>query len=88
MGGVALILTGLGQLLQLAGGLQAVVDLDPGAIILGVNLALAVLLAAARTVDQALGALGDGANSTCLTQDALTAEAAGFFPHAEADSFA
>ena len=44
--------------------LQLVEDERPGAVHLGIHLALAVAGAAAGTVDQALGAAGDGADGT------------------------
>ena len=85
---MTLVSTSLAQLVQLVGCLQTLVDLDPSAGILRINLALAVLLAAAGAVNEALSTLGDGADSTGLTQDALTAETASFFPNAKLNSFA
>ena len=56
---------------------QALVDLLPGAVLLGVNFALAVLGAAALAVDQALGAVHNGANAAGDVQIALGAGTAG-----------
>ena len=56
---------------------QTLVNLFPCAVLLGVNLALAVLRAAALAVDQALGAVHDGADAAGDVQIALGAGAAG-----------
>lgn len=53
-----------------------------------VDLALAVLLAAAGTVDKALGTLGHRTDAAGLAQNAVAAEMARLFPDAEADGFA
>ena len=56
---------------------QALVNLFPGAVLLGVNFAFAVLGAAALAVDQALGAVHNGADAAGDVQIALGAGAAG-----------
>ena len=58
--------------------LQTLVNLFPGAVLLGINFALAVLGAAALTVDQALGAVHNGADAAGDVQIALGAGTAGF----------
>ena len=71
-------LNGLGlELLQAALGGQAGVDLLPGAVLVGADLALAVLRAAALAVDEALGAVHDGADAAGEVQIALGAGVAG-----------
>ena len=56
---------------------QALVDLLPGAVLIGIDLALAVLRAAALTVHQALCAVHDGADAAGHVQIALGAGVAG-----------
>ena len=58
--------------------LQAVVDKLPAAIAVPVDLALAVDSAAAGTVEQALGAKGDGTETAGTIDDAFAAERAIF----------
>ena len=65
------------ELLQAALGGEALVDLLPGAVLVGADLALAVLRAAALAVDQALGAVHDGADAAGEVQIALGAGVAG-----------
>ena len=76
--GVTLVGSGGKQPVFLAQFHQPVVDLDPGAIIFRVDLALAVLLAAAGTVDQTLGTLGNGADAAGAAQHAVAAHPAVF----------
>ena len=77
----------MAELIELTDLFQTLVDLDPCAVIFRVDFALAVLLAAAGAVDQALGALGHGTDTAGLAENAVAAVVAGFFPYAEADSF-
>ena len=62
--GVALVCSGVQQLILLANGHQTVVDLNPRAVIFRVGLTFAVFLAAAGTIHQAFGTFGNGANLT------------------------
>ena len=65
------------ELLGAALLLQTLIDLLPGAVLHGIDFALAVLGAAALAVDQALGAVHDGADAAGDVQIALGAGAAG-----------
>ena len=79
---VVLVSAGHAQLILLPKRHQTVVDLDPRTVVLGISLALAVLLAAARAVDKALGALGHGADAAGRAEYAVAAHAAVFVEHA------
>ena len=85
---VVLVSAGHAQLILLPKRHQTVVDLDPRTVVLGISLALAVLLAAARAVDQTLGTLGHGADAAGLAEHAVAAEVAGLFPNAKAHGLA
>ena len=69
----------LQELLRPALLLKALIDVFPRAVLLGVDLALAVLGAAALAVHQALGAVRDGADTAGGVQIALGAGTAGLF---------
>ena len=72
--GVVTQLDGLGsQFAQTALSCQLLLDLLPGAVLVGADFALAVLGAAALAVEQALGAVNDGADAAGDVQVALSA---------------
>ena len=63
---------------------QTLVDEGPGAVLVLVNLALALVGAAARPVEQVLGADGNGADAAGFSQHALPACPAALKPGAAA----
>ena len=72
--GIVTDLNALGsQFSQTALSSQTLLDLLPGAVLIGADLTLAVLGAATLTVDQALGAVNDGADAAGHVQIALSA---------------
>ncbi len=76
--GVVANLDGLcGQLADAALGGQTLLNLFPGAVLVGIDLTLAVLRAAALAVDQALGAVHDGTDAAGDVEVALGAGIAG-----------
>ena len=83
--GVITNLNGLGsQLAQTALCRQTLLDLFPGAVLVRADLALAVLGTAALAVDQALGAVHDGADAAGHVQIALSAGIAGLLGQSHA----
>ena len=79
---MVLIRAGLPQLVELICSLQALIDSAPGAFILRVALAHAVLLAAAGAVDQALAAFGVGTDGAGTAQNSVAAHPAIFVENA------
>jgi hypothetical protein len=53
--------------------LQSVIDLNPGTLSIRINLAHAIPVAAAGTVEQALGASGQRTDGGCSPQNAVSA---------------
>ena len=68
--------------------LQAFVDRYPGAAVRAVDLTIAILHAAAGTIEQSLGADGNRADTTGVVQTAVTTQAAALFELAKAADIA